>query len=299
MSPTGCKHTMSKLSSLLLLLSLTSYAPAQGFKPNLGPDLPTVTVTCDDVTILLRQESQWTPGRIDFRGTPMTTTSSAYGTVFRYPEVGFIGTAHLENEPENLQSLSFILDGEELAEPQATLKGKSFRFVRESKIRGLRLTNVVEVKDNRLYETTTVVADVETPLSLVYHFMHAWTPTVSMLLAGNNDQPDDDILQPLLDKKDVDRKFYINRAVDWLSAYEPNSKQFAVSRLLQAPEASESESKLWNVPGTYRKYYLIALQNQTVAKGFTGTWRMVTAFGHSDIEQWQTAARDIARELSE
>jgi len=288
---------MTKVLSFLLLLSLAIDAKAQEFRPNLGPDLPAITVTCDDISILLRRKSQWTLGRIDFRGIPMTTDRSAYGTVFSYPNIGFIGTAHLENEPEDLQSLSFSLDGNELVNPKPELQGESFRFRRESKVRDFRLINVVEIKNNRLYETTNVVAEAETPLNLVYHFMHAWTPTMSTLLAGNDDRSDEDLLQPLLNEKDVDRTFYVNRSVDWLSVYEPNSKQFAVSRLLEAPQNSKSESTVWNVVGTYRKYYLVAFRNETVARGFAGTWRMVTAFGQSDEEQWPKAARDLALQL--
>ncbi len=227
----------------------------------------------------------------------MTTERSAYGTVFRYPEIGFIGTAHLENEPEDLQSLSFFLDGKELTSLQPTLQGESFRFVRKSKIRGFILTNIFEIKENRLYETTTVKAEVETHLDLVYQFMHAWTPTASELIAGNDASPEEDLHQPLLNDEKVARLFYINRPVDWLSIYEPNSHQFAVSRILSAPKETESISMVWNVPKTYRKYYLKAFQNQTVPKDFTGTWKMVTAFGHEDSGKWQPAAKKLAREL--
>mgnify|MGYP003113464902 CR=1 FL=1 len=229
----------------------------------------------------------------------MTTERSAYGTVFRYPEVGFIGTAHLENEPEDLQSLSFFLDGKELTTLEAKLKGESFRFVRESKIRGFLLTNIIEIKDNCLYETTTIKTNVETPLSLVYHFMHAWTPTVSELIAGNDDKPDDDIHQPLLDDDNVSRLFYINRAVDWLSVYEPKSGQFAVSRILEVPEETENISTIWNVPNTYRKFYLRVFQNQSVPKDFNGTWKMVTAFGCETSDKWQPAAKVLVKKLIE
>ncbi|MEQ9409872.1 MAG: hypothetical protein RIK87_19200 [Fuerstiella sp.] len=286
---------MTNLKFLVLLLYFAANASAQNFRPNLGPDLPTITVSCGDITVLLRRETQWTPGRFDFRGTPMTTEHSAYGTVFRFPEVGFIGTGHLENEPEDLQSLSFFLDGKPLPEPQATLTGQSFRFFRESRVRGFRLTNVIEIKANRLYETATITADADTPLDLVYHFMHAWTPTMSELLAGNDGHADDDILQPLLDDQNADRSFYINRAVDWVAVYEPDSQQFAVSRLLEAPEATENSSKVWNCVGTYRKYYLTAFHHQSVPKGFSGTWKMVTAFGRANRDDWQSAARDLAK----
>ncbi len=288
----------SHFPSLALGLALTALASAkEPFKPNLGPDLPRITVTCGDVTLLLRQATQWTPGRIDFRNKAMTTESSAYGTVFSFPDVGFIGTAHLENEPEKLQSLDFFLDDKRVEAPAAELKGGSFRLERKSRIRAFDLTNVTEIKDHRLYETTTVHTAEAVPLKLVYHFMHAWRPSVSAFLAGNDAMPENTISGPLRDDKEVARKFYINQRVDWMAVYEPQSGQFAVSRLLQAPEQGGHIATIWNVPSTYRKFYLKCFEGKTVPAGFTGTWRMVTAFGSATPETWESAARALAAKL--
>lgn len=264
------------------------------FKPNLGPDLPTITVTCGEVSLLLRQVSQWTPGRFDFQGQPMTTPRSAYGTVFSFPNVGFIGTGHLENEPEQLKSLSFAMDGQTVA-PSAEMKGERFRFERKSRIRNFDLTCIIEVHDNRIYETTTVHTEQEQPLKLVYHFMHAWVPTVSAYLAGTAEK----VTAPeaLIDAQEVTRKMYINEKVDWISVYDPKSQQYGVSRLLEAPEKGEHISKIWNVPGTYRKYYLTCFSDGTVPAGFTGTWKMVTSFGAAEEAQWPTAAAKLVGEL--
>jgi len=249
------------------------------------------------VTLLLRQATQWTPGRIDFRGKAMTTESSAYGTVFSFPDIGFIGTAHLENEPEKLQSLDFFLDDKQIAAPAAELKCSTFRLERKSRIRTFDLTNVTEIKDHRLYETTSVHTAEAVPLKLVYHFMHAWRPTVSAFLAGSHAAPDKNISGPLRDDAEVAKKFYINERVDWLAVYEPQSGQFAVSRLLQVPELGGSTATLWNVPGTYRKFYLKCFEGTTVPAGFTGIWRMVTAFGASPPETWEAQARSLATTL--
>jgi hypothetical protein len=54
---------------------------------------------------------------------------------------------------------------------------------------------------------------------------------------------------------------------------------------------------IWNVPGTYRKYYLKCFQNSTVPAGFHGTWRMVTAFGVRPPGTWEDAARQLAEDL--
>lgn len=290
--------SLSLFSSLALGLALTGFVSAkEPFKPNLGPELPRITVTCGDVTLLLRQATQWTPGRIDFRGKAMTTESSAYGTVFSFPDVGFIGTAHLENEPEKLQSLGFFLDDKQIEAPTAEMKGAAFRLERKSRIRAFDLTNVTEIKDHRLYETATVHTAEAVPLKLVYHFMHAWRPTVSAFLAGNDAMPENTISGPLHDDKEVVRKFYINERVDWMAVYEPQSGQFAVSRLLQMPELGGHASTIWNVPPTYRKYYLKCFEGQTVPAGFSGTWRMVTGFGSATPETWESAARALAAEL--
>ncbi|MEN3942042.1 hypothetical protein WJU23_12160 [Prosthecobacter sp. SYSU 5D2] len=267
------------------------------FKPNLGPDLPTITVICGDVTLVLRQASQWTPSRIDYRGSPMTTERSAYGTVFSFNEVGFIGTGHLENEPEPLKSLTFILDGQPVAVPTAEMKGQTFRFERTSRIRNFDLTCIIEIRDNRLYETTTVHTDEEQPLNLVYHFMHAWVPTVTAYLAGQDAAPDGSISGELLDTPETLRQFYINKRVDWISVYDAKSSQYAVSRLTQVPAKGSHISMIWNVPPTYRKYYLKCFSKDTVPANFTGTWKMTTAFGAVSVAEWSTSARETAAAL--
>ncbi len=289
-----------RILSPVLGLALAGFVSAkEPFKPNLGPDLPRITVTCGDVTLLLRQATQWTPGRIDFRGKAMTTESSAYGTVFSFPDVGFIGTAHLENEPEKLQSLDFFLDDKRVEAPTAELKSGSFRLERKSRIRTFELTNVTELKEHRLYETTTVHTAEAVPLKLVYHFMHAWRPTVNAFLAGSDALPDNAISGTLRDDAEVAKKFYLNERVDWMAVYEPQSGQYAVSRLLQAPELGEHIATIWNVPGTYRKFYLKCFNSATVPAGFTGTWRMVTAFGISPPETWEAQARSLAATLGD
>lgn len=288
---------LSHLKHLSALLCVSAIHAATPFVPNLGPELPAITATCGEVSLLLRQASQWTPGRIDYRGHAMTTERSAYGTVFSFPDCGFIGTGHLENEPEPLQSLTFILDGKQLEKPTATLKGQTFRFERKSRIRDFDLTCLIELKNDRLYETTTVRTAKAVPLKLVYHFMHAWAPSVSAFCAGNDAAPDQNLSGPLHDGDDTARKFFINQRIDWMAIFEPKSSQFAVSRLLAAPEAGSHIAMIWNVPGSYRKFYLKCFDKATVPAGFEGTWSMVTAFGASDATGWEKAAQELSTAL--
>lgn len=286
------------LSTFFLIQGLTfSSVAKEPFKPNLGPDHKTITVNCGEVTLVLRQQSQWTPARFDWRGHAMTTEHSAYGTVFSFPGVGFIGTGHLENEPEPLKSLRFEMDGQEFAEPPAELQGNHFRFERQSAVRGFDLTCVTEVKNQAILETTTIHAREEQPLALVYHFMHAWKPTVSAYAAGTDSAPDDMMMDALTDAPEVKGKFYIARQMDWMAVYESESGQYAVSRLLNAPKEGGNIFWIWNQPGRYRKFYLKCFEKQTVPQGFTGTWKMVTAFGEAGKEEWIAKAKAKAAEL--
>jgi hypothetical protein len=286
------RYLLFGLTTVLIVLATKHY-----MKPSVGPNLPTITVSCGQVTLLLRRASQWTLGNIEFRGHPMTTTErSAYGTVFYIPECGFIGTGHLENEPESLDSLNFILDEKTLIKPSSKLKGDCFRLERKTHVRDLALVCTTELKNERLYETTTIRAAKEVPLKLLYHFMHAWCPNVSAYCAGQDAKPDKLVSGPLNDVEDL-HKFVINQKMDWVAVYEPKSRQFAVSRLLAEPEQGGSISMIWNVPGRYRKFYLKCFDNSTVPAGFQGTWRMVTGFGGCSPENWHEAARTLANKL--
>ncbi|MEM9015728.1 MAG: hypothetical protein AAGC68_01855 [Verrucomicrobiota bacterium] len=283
-----------KLFPSLVAASLLSTG-AQSFEPNLGPDLHRVTVRCGEITLLLRQESQWTPGRFDFQGKPMTTEKSAYGTVFSFPGIGFIGSGHLENEPEKLLTLMFSINGKPV-DPSSELVGETFRFERHSNIRGLEVENVIEVRNDRIYETARVQSKGELPLKLVYHFMHAWVPSASAFLALDSESGQ--VLSgELTDEKETHRRFYLRRSVDWVAIYDPMSRQFAVSLLIESPPKRKTTSKIWNVSGTYRKYYLESFLNDTIPADFDGTWKMVTGFGEADEERWEEPAKELANSL--
>lgn len=257
-----------------------------------------IEVRCGAVGLLFRESSQWTPGRIDYRDAALSTERSAYGTVFRLRDVGFIGTGHLEVEPEELLDLAIHADGERLAAPGAEISAnESFRFHRVSRVRGLRLESTVAVAGDRLYERAIVVGDEATPLELVYHFMHAWNPKVGSYLAGTDGEG---VVASgrFADTEEAARLFHVQAPVDWVAVQDPATRRYAVSRLLAYPAEAGQDSQIWNVPGTYRKYYLTSFRNVVVPAGFRGVWEMVTDFGESDEEGWEDAASALAEALS-
>ncbi|MDF1814169.1 MAG: hypothetical protein P1V20_18335 [Verrucomicrobiales bacterium] len=286
-----------KILYVALLGLLGAVSKGAEYSPGTGPDREEIWVHCGDVSLLLRRKTQWTPGRFDFRKVAMTTHRSAYGTVFNYRGTGFIGTGHFENEPEELQEVRFFMDGQRVDQPEQKLVGETFRFERVSKIRDFSLKNWIELRNGRIYETTSIATKVEVPLKLVYNFMHAWKPSVTQFVAGRDDDPDNPVSGLFRNDPEKDRGFHISKSVDWVGVYEPESRQFAVSRILKSPEGVKEISMIWNVPGTYRKYYHTSFQNTSVPAGFSGTWKMVTAFGTAEPEQFQAAARKLAGAL--
>ena len=177
------------------------------------------------------------------------------------------------------------------------LEGRTFRLERRSRIRGIELSGVVELREDQVFETVTLTASQAVPLKLAYPFMHAWQPTVSAYAAGRDGEQALVASGPLTDEVATARSFVINTAVDWAAVYEPVSGQWAVSRLLESPKQAGAVSMIWNVPGSYRKYYLRVFNDATVPAGFQGTWRMVTAFGAGPQEGWEAAARKRAEAL--
>lgn len=287
---------MRTIPALLFTLTASALLGAEPHVPPVGPEVEKITVISGDVGLLLRRGTQWTPGRLDYLGKPMTTERSAYGTVFKFPGVGFIGTGHFENEPEDLQSVRFFVEDEEVVTPTETLAAKTFRFERDSIIRGISLQNTIELKDNRIYETATVSSTDEVPLDLVYHFMHAWVPEMTHFAAGQSGQSarDEGVFETT---PETVGKFYVNAHVDWVAVFHAPSGRFAVSRLITSPEAAQETTQLWNRPPTYRKYYSRSFFNRSLPAGFRGTWKMVTGFGESPLDSWQAATERLASEL--
>lgn len=99
------------------------------------------------------------------------------------------------------------------------------------------------------------------------------------------------------DGDDTARNFFINQRIDWMALFEPKSGQCCVSRLLSAPELGGHIATIWNVPNSYRKFYLKCFNNATVPADFEGSWHMVTAFGASDAAGWEKAVLEVAEAL--
>ena len=260
-----------------------------------------LSVKCGDLAVNFEgPKRRWTIENILFRDVLVAPENGASGTVFNFPEIGFIGTAHHENEVEPVDDLEFFLNGKKLANIPAELSGDTFRLQRKSHVKTFTLEGEVELRDNRIWETATfrLPADADPfPLKLVYHFMHPWHVGSTHYMAGREGEV---TASGELDRSEKEnRKFYVNEEVDWIAIYNANTKTYLVSYLLEKPDVSTAIAAIWNVDGAYRKFYLRCFTNDTVSSGFDGTYRMVTGFGVAEEGDWEKAAENLAAQLSE
>jgi hypothetical protein len=260
-----------------------------------APWPPSVTAVCGNLLVRIDGPKIWTLSRIEYGGTRLGIEESAYGTVFNFPDVGFIGSGHRDVGVEQAESVEFYLDGAPVAAPGGTLRGTSFRVVKRSRIRDVALESDVTVAGDRITERTVVRVERAVPLRFVYHFMHAWTPTATAYLAGR--AGGEEVEGELRDAPETDRQFYVNREMDWIAVYDGPSGKGVVSRLVERPALGGATMKLWNVPRVYRKFYLQSFSDQVLPAGFAGTYAMVTAFFEAPAGRWRAAARQLALEL--
>src|SRR6266436_4675213 len=85
-------------------------------------------VSCGDVLIRIDGPLKWTMNRIEYKGTPLAIENSAYGTVFLFPGIGFIGSGHLldrKDGAEDVLGLEMYLDNNRLSwAPDKTFSSK-------------------------------------------------------------------------------------------------------------------------------------------------------------------------------
>ena len=136
---------MTRLTRIVLLLAIAFFiaattaatVPATAASPGDRERPASVTATIGNVTVRIDGPKLWTLSRIEYKGTILGVEDSAYGTVINIKDVGFIGTAHKEVEPEDVTELDFFLNSRAHPFSNTDVRGESFRVERRSRIRSV------------------------------------------------------------------------------------------------------------------------------------------------------------------
>lgn len=308
--------TKIRLQVLFAMVCVSIAAADSNDIKALGP--AAVKVSCGDVCIRIDGPMKWTINRVEYKNVPLWIENSACGTVFTFPGIGHIGTGHLVDRAdgaEDVLKLRQWLDGSELSWPAGksflsselqlclngkplpaaveSLKGKSFKQHKISRILDIDLDCVIELRDDRLYEQTTFSAKKSVPLIQNYNFTHAWSHAFTAFLARTADG--NEVQDTFGNDK---RKDYSVENILWVAQYDANDQKGVISCLLEKPARGGAGLLLVNAPGVYRKFALKCFTNQPLPAGLTCRYRMVTAFFDAPPDKWLAIARTEAQTLA-
>ncbi|MHC4399354.1 MAG: hypothetical protein ACYTG0_06725 [Planctomycetota bacterium] len=266
--------------------------PGPGFADGIDDWPREIVVESGDLEVRFESRSFWTLYRIDYKKTRLCLDQwgSHYGSVVSFPGVGFIGSGHTENENEQILDVRLFVDGKPVSQPKSTVRCREFRLEKKSRIRDFVLHTAIAVRDNRILEEVKLRADKPTPVNLIYHFMHPWTPTATEYLAE------------LLDGSRVegvfngDRAQKIDGATRWSAVYDGPSGMGAVTYVLDAPSDDDWRTRYWDVPDRYRKHYLTTFLGKTVPGDREFLYRVVTVPVEASAPRWKDAAARIPAE---
>ena len=286
------------LVALLLHISKSIADMPSGKSSAIAANWPTsLTATVGDVLVRIDGPKLWTLSRIEHAGALLGIEDSAYGTVVNIRDVGFIGTAHKEVEPEQVTDIKFFVDGRLLESftDQMQVHGKNFRLSRESKIRSLHLQSELQVADDQILQSVRITSDTAVDLKVMYPFMYAWTPTATNFAFGSDDG--EELAGELLREKTEKPRYIIEKTARWAAVYEPASQQGTISCIVGMPHKVEGWLMLADAPEVYRKLYLVCFSEEKLPSGFDGTFKMVTGFFSAEQDRWKDAARKKAEKF--
>jgi hypothetical protein len=286
---------LQKKMLILVVLALTVAGENLVTAQDIQAIPKSISISNGELLVRFDKQKLWTMNRIEFQGKLLgiDSRSSHYGTVFKFPGVGFIGTGHTENESEQLIKLDFYVNDKRIKElpEDGKLNVTSFKMVRHSIIRNFRLKNTIAVKQNIISETVVIMSSKDVALDLIYNFMHPWLPTMSDYLVKTTNGT------MISGTFSTSKKMFVNSAIDWVAVYHAQSELGTVSRMIKQPDKGGAIAMLWDeVP--YRKFYLKSFAGKTFPRDYIATYRIVTGFFKADKNSWQQLAGKIAQKLN-
>jgi hypothetical protein len=263
-----------------------------------------LTALVGDLLVRIDGPKLWTLSRIEYKGTILTVEDSAYGSVLTYPGEKHLGTAHFldvpghpgEVEKEDVRELRFFLDDkpiENLTELM-TVAGDSFRVERISRIRGLDLESILDVRGGVVVQSARYRTPQPIPLQQTYPLMFAWTPTATEFIFGQDDNTEK---QGKFNTATTKPSEALEKTARWLAVYDALNQKGGVAYLVAKPESADGWFQYTDAPGIYRKLRLMSFVHQTIPARFDGTYCMALSFFSALPNDWNTAAHQRLADL--
>ena len=148
----------------------------------------------------------------------------------------------------------------------------------------------MEIRDGTINESVALQADIDTPVSLVYHFMHPWVPSMSHYFGEKTDG------SRVRGRFNDDKAMEIDAPTRWSAVYDEAQKIGAVTLVVAAPE-DHWRTRYWDVPNRYRKHYFTTFQDQVIPAKETFTYQILTLPFRTNTENWEDTVLRLVAEL--
>ncbi|MFA6176149.1 MAG: hypothetical protein WC765_06195 [Phycisphaerae bacterium] len=253
-----------------------------------------VEVSCGKLEVRLGAATFWNMNRVIYDQLPISAdlTHAYWGTVFEFPEIGLIGSGHRDkdNNSEKIIDFQMFADGKPVsldgaAGPKKIVCGE-FRMEKRAQVKDIEFNYGLTIRNDQLTETCTLKAARETPLKLMYNFMHPWS-----------DQMTDYYIQvkeavSKQGKFTTDEKFSHQDPFIWVALYNANIGAGIVSKAA----GEDVRLFLWDRK-QYKKTYLCSFYRKTMPAGKEVTYKMKTDFFKESPDGWLNAAKEKANQL--
>lgn len=252
------------------------------------PDI--IQINSGELKIELAKRVFWNLNGVWLNGRMVCQKNQGFcGTVISFKGLGWVGTGHLENKiGETELKFEFEVDGKP-CRPKTVINCHSFKMKKSALLHQIRLVYVLQVKNNRIYESAVLKVEKDSEVGTIYHFMHPWEPIFAEYLLRDIENKDN---HGVFSEKNL-RKFVDGFKPCWASFYSQENKLGFVSLVKDTSKVPNTDKWLiWN-RGRDRKLYYVAMQNASLKAGQEFSAEMTTAFYTASPEQWKNTAAEL------
>ena len=253
-----------------------------------------ILITAGDLQTRLEKRSFWTIYRLDWKGKRLGVDNfgSHYGSVANFPNTGFIGSGHTENEDEKILSIELSIDGKVVkGVPAGKYSCREAVLVKTSALRDLRIRTETHIFSDRIEEKVSLKAEKDTSLNLIYHFMCPMTTDMAQWYGIKSDG------KSISGDFSGSGGFIANTPMKWLAFHAPSMNANVLIAITKTPDGVPSFCKVWDQPPRYRKFYFQTFSKGTVPTGKSFDSAVVIIPFDADADNWKNQAKKLAEAL--
>ena len=279
---------MKKLIACLSLLA--AIITARGMD---APYPDSVEVRCGKLDVRLGASTFWNMNRVIYDELPVSVDlkGAYWGTVFEFPEIGFIGSGHKDKGlSEKVIEIKMFSDGKYIY-PEDVAKSEKiqcaeFKMEKQAQIKDIVFNYSLIIKDDRITEICTLKALKASPLKLMYNFMHPWSEEMTdYYIQVRDGESKQGVFK-------TDNKFPHEGKFIWVALYNASNNAGVVSKCT----GDEALLFLWDRK-QYKKTYMCSFLRKTMNDGQETYYKMITDFFKSPSSDWIKTAKDTVNKI--